>query len=69
MVKLIRLATNNDGVFKSSFGNSIDIKENAKVALLNLTFETAFDQLVVTANNSSGSPQNTSANIHELNFF
>ena len=53
MVKLIRLATNNDGVFKSSFGNSIDIKENAKVALLNLTFETAFDQLVVTANNSS----------------
>ena len=51
MVKLIRFATNNNGVFKSSFGSSIDIKPNAKIALLNLTFETEFEQLVITGKN------------------
>ena len=52
MVKLIRLATNNDGIFKSSFGNSIDIKPNGKIALLNLTFRTDFDILNINETNN-----------------
>ena len=38
MVKLVRLATNNKGVFTNSFGNNIILKPQSKVALLNLTF-------------------------------
>ena len=38
-MKLIRLATNNNGHFKSTFGNDMTIGANAKMALLNLTFE------------------------------
>ena len=52
MGKLIRLATNNDGIFKSSFGNSINIKPNGKIALLNLTFRTDFDILNIDENNN-----------------
>ena len=39
MVKLVRLATNDDGVFTNSFGNNIILKPQSKVALLNLTFK------------------------------
>ena len=52
MVKLIRLATNNDGIFKSSFGNSIDIKPNGKIALLNLTFRTDLVILNIDSSNN-----------------
>ena len=38
-MKLIRLATNNNGHFKSSFGNDMTIAPNSKMALLNLTFQ------------------------------
>ena len=52
MVKLIRLASNNDGLFKSAFGSSIDIKPNGKIALLNLTFRTDFNVLNINDSNS-----------------
>ena len=39
MVKLVRLATNDEGVFTNSFGNNIILKPQSKVALLNLTFK------------------------------
>ena len=52
MVKLIRLASNNDGLFKSAFGSSIDIKPNGKIALLNLTFRTDFNVLNIDDSNN-----------------
>ena len=52
MVKLIRLASNNDGLFKSAFGSSIDIKPNGKIALLNLTFRTHFNVLIIDDSNN-----------------
>tara|TARA_R110000772_G_scaffold28844_2_gene72505 strand:+ start:1379 stop:3232 length:1854 start_codon:yes stop_codon:yes gene_type:complete len=39
MVKLVRLATNDEGVFTNSFGNNIILKPQSKIALLNLTFK------------------------------
>ena len=52
MVKLIRLATNNNGIFKSAFGSSIPIKPNGKIALLNLTFRTDFNVLTIDDDNN-----------------
>ena len=39
-MKLIRLATENDGVFNSAFQNDMIIAPNSQMALLNLTFQT-----------------------------
>jgi hypothetical protein len=39
MVKLVRLATNDEGVFTNAFGNNIILKPQSKIALLNLTFK------------------------------
>ena len=39
-MKLVRLATDNNGYFKSSFQNDMIIKKNSKIALLNLTIQT-----------------------------
>ena len=52
-MKLVRLVTEDDGFFKSSFGNEMTLKPNAKMCLLNLTFETAFDVITIDSNNSS----------------
>ena len=52
MVKLIRLLSDGDGNFNSSFGSDMTIKENAKIALLNLTFKTSVSSLVVNTNNN-----------------
>jgi len=38
-MKLVRLSTNNNGNFKSSFGNDMIISPQSKMALLNLTFK------------------------------
>ena len=38
-MKLVRLATENNGVFQSSFGNDMIIAKNSQMALLNLTFK------------------------------
>ena len=51
-MKLIRLVTNDDGFFRSSFGNEMIIKPNSKIALLNLTFETIFDIITIDSSNS-----------------
>ena len=51
-MKLIRLLTDNNGFFKSSFGNEMTIKENAKMALLNLTFQTEFEVLTIDSRNN-----------------
>ena len=52
MVKLIRLVSDSDGNFRSSFGTDLTIKEQAKIALLNLTFKTSIENLVI--NNTNG---------------
>ena len=52
MVKLIRLMSDGDGVFKSAFENDIIIKEQSKMALLNLTFKTDVDALTLNQNNN-----------------
>ena len=53
MVKLIRLISDEDGVFQSSFGSDMTIKENAKIALLNLTFKTSKANLVIDSTNNA----------------
>ena len=53
MVKLIRLqTTNTDAHFKASFDNDITIKENSKIALKNLTFESDFATFNPSMNNA-----------------
>ena len=53
MVKLIRLVSDSDGNFRSSFGSDMTIKENAKIALLNITFKTSIENLVINSNNGT----------------
>ena len=47
-MKLVRLASSNDGVFTSNFGNDMILEENSKMALLNLTFTSDIGQIVIT---------------------
>ena len=51
-MKLIRLATDNDGVFQSSFQNDMIISPKSQMALLNLTFKSEYDVLNVNSSNS-----------------
>jgi hypothetical protein len=51
MVKLIRLTSNDDGIFKSNFDSNIIIDANSSIALHNLTFES--DYSVYSTNNSN----------------
>jgi hypothetical protein len=51
-MKLVRLVTEDNGFFKSSFGNDMLLKKQSKVALLNLTFETAFELIQIDADNN-----------------
>ena len=46
-MKLVRLASNNDGIFTSNFGNDMVIEANSKMALLNLTFKSDIGQIVL----------------------
>mgnify|MGYP003627719843 FL=1 len=50
-MKLIRLATDNDGVFQSSFQNDMIIAPKSQMALLNLTFKSEYDVLNVNSSN------------------
>ena len=52
MVKLIRLASDNNGIFKSNFQNDIIIEPKSKIALLNTTFTNDFDILSVSQYNN-----------------
>ena len=60
-MKLIRLATTNDGVFTSSFGNDMNIEPNSQMALLNLTFNT--DVGVFVSSDSSAVMQSDKTDI------
>lgn len=54
MVKLVRLATNDEGVFTNSFGNNIILKPQSKVALLNLTFKISEDRYNIGVDTNTG---------------
>ena len=60
-MKLIRLATTNDGIFTSSFGNDMNIEPNSQMALLNLTFNT--DVGVFVSSDSSAVMQSDKTDI------
>ena len=45
-MKLIRLMSNNNGVFTNSFGNEMTLEPNSSMALLNLTFKTNLGVLI-----------------------
>ena len=51
-MKLVRLATDNNGVFASAFQNDMTIAPQSQMALLNLTFQTEYTVLAVTDNNN-----------------
>ena len=51
-MKLIRLVTDNKGVFTSSFDSDMLIKPQSKMALLNLTFQTEFENITIDPTNS-----------------
>ncbi len=48
MVKLIRLASDNNAIFKSNFQNDIIIEPQSQIALVNATFNVDFDNLNIT---------------------
>ena len=51
-MKLIRLVTDNKGVFTSSFDSDMLIEPQSKMALLNLTFQTEFENITIDQTNS-----------------
>jgi len=60
-MKLVRLASSNNGVFTSNFGNDMVLDEKSKMALLNLTFTSDIGQIVID-NNSSITTQTDDSN-------
>ena len=46
-MKLVRLASNNNGIFTSNFGNDMVLEAKSKMALLNLTFKSDIGQIVL----------------------
>lgn len=56
-MKLVRLATDNDGKFASAFGNDMIIAKDSQMALLNLTFKSNGGVIVVV-------PQSAKINFH-----
>ena len=52
-MKLVRLATDNDGVFASAFQNDMIIAPQSQMALLNLTFQTNIGTFVVIPSGST----------------
>ena len=55
-----------NGVFKSAFENDIIIKEQSKIALLNLTFKTDVDALTLNRNNNLVQTRSDQNNINTL---
>jgi len=51
-MKLIRLVTDNQGVFTTSFDSDMLIEPQSKMALLNLTFQTDFENITIDPSNS-----------------
>ena len=52
-MKLVRLATDNDGVFASAFQNDMIIAPQSQMALLNLTFQSNYDVLSINDSNNT----------------
>ena len=52
MVKLIRLASNNDLNFAANFDNDIIVPPGSKLALQNLTFKTEFTSVSINSSNN-----------------
>ena len=52
MVRLIRLASVDNGKFKTSFGNDIVIEPGSKISVLNATFETKLKNIQVSRLNN-----------------
>jgi len=52
MVRLIRLASVDDCIFKTAFGNDIIIEPGSKLAVLNATFETTISEISVSSANN-----------------
>ena len=52
MVKLIRLASNNDLNFAANFDNDIIVPPGSKLALQNLTFKTIFTSVNINSSNN-----------------
>ena len=52
MVKLIRIASDNNGIFRSNFQNDIIVEPQSKLALLNATFQTGFNILTINDSNN-----------------
>jgi hypothetical protein len=53
MVKLIRLTSTNNGIFNTNFDSEILLNPNSKIALLNATFETVFENIAITSTNNT----------------
>lgn len=53
-MKLIRLSTtNNDGVFDNEFNANINIKENSKIALTNISLEARQNEIIIDGSNDT----------------
>ena len=53
MVRLLRLASVDDCIFRTSFGNDITVEPGSKLAVLNATFETMISEISVSSGNNS----------------
>lgn len=51
-MKLVRLATDNNGIFASAFQNDMVIDKNSQMALLNLTFQSEYSVLSINDSNN-----------------
>ena len=58
--------SDGDGIFKSAFDNDIIIKEQSKIALLNLTFKTDVDALTINDNNNAIVIMTDKSNAHTI---
>jgi hypothetical protein len=66
MVKLIRLASDNNGIFKSNFQNDINIEPNSQIALLNCTFKSDFPIANINQDNNLITVQTNTDNLFTL---
>ena len=64
MVKLIRLASDNNGIFKSNFQNDINIEPNSQIALLNCTFKSDFAIANINQDNNQITIQTNTDNVY-----
>ena len=66
MVKLVRLATDNNGIFKSNFQNDVLIEPQSQIALLNATFNVDYDVLDINQTNNLVTVQTDTSDANTL---